>query len=123
MERTVWIQGLDINDQPVSIEVPESLGNAIKEAIANAHKVSTEPDGAAVYIELPQAGFPNTGRIAIAPDRTPVAVIDIRRSHENLSPYFTVAIDIDANKVVGPLASRFKDLSGHTTNLVLRGNK
>lgn len=123
MAKTIRIEGMDIHSQPTSIEVPENLGIAIQAAIRNANRVSRHPKGAAVLIELPGPDFPKNSSIAIAPESTPVAVIGIRQFDPRVSPYHTVAINPERDDIVGPLAGKFPELSGHTIDLKLRNPK
>lgn len=116
----MWIDGVDINENPVKVEVPESIGRAILAAKKNADSVSSFAEGATILILEPNSEDPHSTRIAIAADTTPAAVITIDKSWSSSSPRFTVAIDLDQGKVVGPLAGRFPGLNGHTTNLELR---
>lgn len=119
----MWIEGFDIHDQPTRIEVPESIGLAIQEAIKNADRASTDPRGAGVFIKQSHENGRSDAIIAIAPDTTPVATIEIHQFDPRVSPRFTVAIDTDQEQIVGPLAKRFPDLNGHLVNLVLKNQK
>ena len=116
----IIIEGKNIHDEPEHVSMPDSLGKAIQEVHANANRASTDPEGAMIFVDHPDSTLT---RIAIAPNTTPVAIISVHNSSPNLPPRYTVAIDADQGKIVGPLARRFPGLDGHTTNLVLNDPK
>jgi len=117
------IHGIDRNNQPTSIEVPDSIGQAILQARANANRFSSHPDGAAILIIEPNASDPHSSYIAIAADTTPAATVEINTKYSSTNPRFTIAIDTQQDQIVGPLAGKFPNLDGHTVDLKLRPKK